>query len=370
MSVLDDIGNSVFKKSTGTIMGDLLGTYSGGTLLSYLNDVFDSSQPYSSVLNFFYEQLYKKFSPDINGYTLLFFVPPDLSGYRRRNGEALYGINKDSYMGEVGKIMSFAAVDFTPPQSSVRTENVTTRSGGIPIASEVSESDTCTITFIDNSFLDIYMFHHIWIEYIREILEGTIEPDPKYYMNEDSSYYSTSSEYMDDWNSEQNASSDYYGAIDYAASFYIVKYRPDMRTISFVSKCVGVFPQSMPNKELVGTRTSNELVVLPFTYSCSGYRESLYMENQTVRSSWIFNELDELVASFQTENSKGLFGGFLGEVVNKTIGPTDGVLGTLTSYSEKLQEVGTNVLTSTSKMWSSVTGVSGKNGMSQIFKVN
>jgi len=340
--------NSVFKKSSGTIMGDLFGNYSGGTLVSYLNEVFDSSQPYSSALNFFYEQLYRKFSPDINGYTILFFIPPDLSGYDSKYGSALYGVDKSSYMGEVGKIMSFAAIDFTPPQSAIRTESVTTRSGGIPIASEVSETDTCSITFIDNSFLDIYMFHHLWIEYIREILEGSLEPNPKYYNIDDS---------------------DYYGAIDYAASFYIVKYRPDMKTVSFVSKCVGVFPQSLPNKELIGTRTSNELVTLPFTYSCSGYRESLHMEKEG-QGSWIFDELDEVVTAFQTETSKGLFGGFLGEVLNKTIGSTDGVLDVLTSQSQKIQKVGSDVIGSISPMWSSIQGISGPGGISKIFKVN
>jgi hypothetical protein len=125
----------------------------------------------------------------------------------------------------------------------------------------------------------------------------------------------------------------------------------------------------LPNKELIGTRTSNELVTLPFTYSCSGYRESLHMEKEG-QGSWIFDELDEVVTAFQTETSKGLFGGFLGEVLNKTIGSTDGVLDVLTSQSQKIQKVGSDVIGSISPMWSSIQGISGPGGISKIFKVN
>jgi len=251
MGIIQDVTSGIFKKSGGTLLGDLFGN-EGVDLVSYLNTVFTS--PKSDVIKYFYQQLYREFSPDINGYTLIIFIPPDLSGYqqlvnmRGRDGKVLYDqTNKDSYMNIVGKIMTFAAVDFTPPQSQVRTGNISLRSGAVPIASEVSETDTCTITFVDNRQLDIYMFHHIWIEYIREILEGTIEPDASYYSETDEDLVKNSQS-IENMRAEIN-----YGCIDYAASFYIVKYRPDMQTVTFVSKCVGVFPQSLPNKELIGT---------------------------------------------------------------------------------------------------------------------
>lgn len=271
------------------------------TLTTYLDKVFNSSE--TEVIKFFYQQLYRDFAPDISGYTLVFFVPPDLSGYRVSVRSALYDqVDPSSYMSVVGKIMTFAAVDFTPPQSQVRAENVSTRAGSIPIASEVSESETISITFVDNNFLDIYMFHHIWVEYIREILEGTIEPSPEYYTENKIGLYGI----------------DNYGAIDYAASCYIVKYRPDMKTVTYVSKCVGIFPQSLPNKELIGTRSTNEIVILPFTYSCSGFRESVYHEKSS--GMWLFTELDEMLGKFTTKiggfNKAPVFGGFLNTLVS------------------------------------------------------
>jgi len=342
----------VFKNSGGSIAEDLFG-YEGATLTAYLDSVFNS--PETEVVKFFYQQLYRDFSPDINGYTLVFFVPPDLSGYKNLAGSPLYDQEDPaSYMSTVGKIMTFAAVDFTPPQSQIRTENVSTRSGSVPIASEVSESETISITFVDNGYLDIYMFHHLWVEYIREILEGTIEPGADYYTEEIENDFAPIS--------------GNYGAIDYAASCYIVKYRPDMKTVTYVSKCVGIFPQSLPNKELIGTRSSNEIVTLPFTYSCSGFRESLYHEKSS--KLWLFGELDDIVKKFASKTESPMFGGFLGGVINKIIGPTSGALKNLTGNAAKLGGITGDLQNFGKATTSSIHGLAQPNGFSKIFSVN
>ncbi len=353
MSIIDNVTSGIFKKTGGSILEDAFG-YEGATLVAYLDTVFDSSQPHANVLKYFYQQLYRDFSPDINGYTLVFFIPPHLSGYDDAVSTNQYDqIDKDSYINIVGKIMTFAAVDFTPPQSQVRTENISLRSGAIPIASEVSETDTCSITFIDNRQLDIYMFHHIWVEYIREILEGTILPNPAYF---------------DPKNIEAYGGNENYGAIDYAASFYVVKYRPDMKTVTFIGKCVGVFPQSLPNKELIGSRMTNEPVTLPFSYSCSAYREALYTENIAGSGRhWLFGELDEVVQKFAQSDESGLFGGFLGGVINKVVGPTSGALKNLTGNAAKLGGIVGSTVSGVKDMWGKVSGIASANGTTKNF---
>lgn len=355
MGIIQDVTSGIFKNSGGSIMGDMFG-YEGADLVSYLNTVFTS--PKSDVIKYFYQQLYRDFAPDINGYTLVFFIPPHLSGYDYLSSSNHYSQDdKDSYMNIVGKIMTFAAIDFTPPQSQIRSENISLRSGAVPIASEVSETDTCSITFIDNRQLDIYMFHHIWIEYIREILEGTIEPNPGYYTSPEESEFSDAKEL--------------YSSIDYAASFYIVKYRPDMQTVTFVSKCVGVFPQSLPNKELIGSRTTNEMVTLPFTYSCSGYREALYTENTAISGTrhWLFDELDEVVQKFASQDESGMFGGFLGGVLNTALGSTSGALKNLTGNAAKLGGIVGSTVSGVKSMWGSIQGVAKANGFQEIFNI-
>jgi hypothetical protein len=365
MDIMKKLSSSVFKKTGGTLMGDLFG-YQGSTLTSYLTEVFTS--PLAEPIKYFYQQMYSDFSPDINGYTLLFFIPPDLSGYRIQAGNFLYSQeDPNSYMKTVGKIMTFAAIDFTPPQSQIRTENVTTRSGGIPIASEVSESETMNITFLDNNHLDIYMFHHIWVEYIREILEGTIAPDSRYYSENTSNTGYTDFEDSAYFGGEADTS-EFYGAIDYAASCYIVKYRPDMQTVTFAAKCVGMFPQSLPNKELIGSRDSNQIVILPFTYSCAGYREAIYSERSA--GMWIFEELDKIVSQFTSNQETPLFGGFLGNVLNNAIGSTTPAFDNITDNFSRLKGVISNTQQGVSQIWNSIKGVAQPDGFSKIFTVN
>lgn len=265
-------------------------------LIDYINQAFFTED--TGIMNYFYQQQYQNYAPDINGYTLCFMVPPDLSGYRMKfnAGTGLYTQeDTNSYIGEVSNMMSFLAVDFTAPQSQVNTEQISSRTGAIPYATEVSESEQCSVTYIDTNQLDIYHFHHIWLEYIREVLEGVIDPAPEY-LNSNSQIHINYSTPMND----------IYGAIDYAASLYIVKYRPDMKTITYVAKCMGIFPQSLPNKELTGTRTSNELTTLPFNYFCTAYREATHLDSGN--GVWILNELKDFIFKKYTTSSRSILG--------------------------------------------------------------
>jgi len=262
------------------------------TLIEYINQAFFTDN--SGVMNYFYQQQYQDYSPDINGYLLCFMVPPDLSAYAQKYSDGIYGQNDpNSYMGEVANMMSFLAVDFTSPQSQVNTEQISSRTGAIPYATEVTESENCSITYIDTKDLDIYHFHHLWIEYIREVLEGVIEPKPQYFMREQANDFAPSSGLS-------------YGGIDYAASLYIVKYRPDMKTITYVAKCMGIFPQGLPNKELIGTRTSNELTTLPFTYFCTAFREATSLDSGNAK--WILGELESFIFKKFTGSSRSIIG--------------------------------------------------------------
>jgi hypothetical protein len=91
----------------------------------------------------------------------------------------------------------------------------------------------------------------------------------------------------------------YYQAIDYAASAYIVKYRTDLRTISYIGKAIGFFPQTLPSKELLGQRTTNELTTLPFSYFCAAYRSEVTTEltdQQNFNDKfWILKEFKDYI---------------------------------------------------------------------------
>lgn len=253
-----------------------------------LIDFLTEKQQKLGVFAHFQNTLFNTYNPDINGYTLLFMIPPELSGLKVSQN-SLTDFKKrvpmfspgtiDTTLDQISKFVTFAAVDYSPPQEQLNTEKISGRTGGIPYATEFTMSEQFSVTYIEDSDLSLYQFHQIWLYYIWDLVEGKLAPDDKY-MNAD------------------NIDTHYYGALDYAASFYIVKYKPDLNTITYIGKCVGAFPQSLPSKELIGQRTGNELTTLPMQYFVSAYRSQVINSS---RDGWLYNELYQHVLSKYTQ---------------------------------------------------------------------
>lgn len=197
-------------------------------------------------VNYFNSQLYEHFNPDINGYTMAFMVPPPLKSIKKQQ----------SYIDHFQKLVCFSAVDFSPPQRQVESETTSARTGGVPYATDMEPSQQCNVSFIETHNLDIYNFHSAWVQYIHDLIEGFVEP---------------SDEYLD-YDSEK------YGGLDYAGSLFVAKFDPSLTSIKYLGKATGIFPQGLPNNELLGQRSSNELTTLPFTYKCAFFEESLHSE--------------------------------------------------------------------------------------------
>lgn len=263
----------------------------------------------NEMLRFFNEMLLYNYNPDINGYTLLFMVPPDLSGLSEsqtgiEGSDANLGFSPNAAefvaqdkggmthtLNGISRFVTFSAVDFTIPSEQLNTEKISSRSGGIPYATEFTTSEQMSVTYIDDSDLTIYKFHQVWMHYIWDIVEGKIKPNPDYLNS------------RFDLNVFGNKGAVYQG-IDYAAAFYVVKYKPNFEQITYIGKCIGVFPQSLPSKELIGQRTSNELTTLPFSYFCAAYRSEVVseyklkeiVEDGNLRKQyWILNEFANYV---------------------------------------------------------------------------
>jgi hypothetical protein len=287
--------------------------------ITYFIDLYLADNP---VLKYFYNQMYRNFNPDVTGYTLLFMVPPEFSAKEYNQGQQLKdGDIVNSVLSTVGlapqtitslmdfsKAYPFMATEFTPPQTQVQNSQVQTRTGALSYASDIHETESVTINFLESNPLTIYKFHLLWVEYIRELLKGTIQPDDKYI---------------------DSKNADYFGAQDYLASLYIVKYIPDMQTISYVGKCTGVYPLALPSKELIGSRNTNEICILPFEYSCISYRE--YVSGLS-SNSWILKELDNLTINY----GRSIFS-VAGDLVNGAIDSVtnyvDDSLNTISSYT-------------------------------------
>jgi len=233
----------------------------------------------------FYNYLYSSYNPDVTGYTLLFMIPPHFSAIEYAGNvkldatslwssiTSLIGVAPDTVntLEDFAKVYPFFATDFTPPQTEVQNAQMQSRSGAISYAADVIETESVSVQFIESNPLTIYKFHLLWVEYIRDILRGKIKPADAYLDDEDTEHF---------------------GAQDYLGAFYVVKYTLDMKEISYIGKCIGVYPRTLPSKELIGNRLTNEICMLPFEYSCVAYREyTAGLES----NSWIKDELETLL---------------------------------------------------------------------------
>lgn len=248
--------------------GGPFGSQRRGNVLNsteWLTQYVNTAWADNGVVRFINQKLYRDLMPDISGYTLLFMVPPDLSGYRK-TGNANYSKDGLSFMNETSKLTPLLATNFVPPTIELGTGALAGSAGTQHYATKLAITDSMSVTYIDNMNLDVYSMHSTWIKYIFQVLEGTLEPDPTYISS---------------------------GTIDYAASFYFVKFMPNMSSIQYVGKAIGCFPRGMPTQDVIGNRTSNELTTVTFTYVVSDYREA----NLNEKDNWLFAELQQAVLS-------------------------------------------------------------------------
>lgn len=228
------------------------------TIMKYFeNNIKDKQHLFS-----FYKSMYN-FNPDVNGYYLTYFILPDFGGKWIGKGNSPFpNIDKINSRAEaLSTLLTYTCIDCSPPNIQVTSDSVSVRTGSMPIATEVFESDTLNISFLDNRELDVYNFNYEWLLYMKATGDGLIKPS-SIVLNEDSDNVFN------------------YGSVDYMASIYIVKFEPDANTISYIGKATGVFPQNAPNKEIIGTRNTNSISLVPVTYYSSIYREAINVDGK------------------------------------------------------------------------------------------
>jgi len=248
----------------GKIMQDT--SFSGSANLNkFINDnivegggILKENHP----MQYFNRQVAQNFNPDINGYSLCFMVPPPFISLREVSKYQY------SYVELFRKLTVFSSVQFNPPTRQVQTEKLAARTGGIPYATEVEPSEQCSVSYIDNTDLDIFNYHCAWLDAINDLVLGYVKP---------SSIYLSGSEY---------------GGLDYAGSLFVVRYDNSMQNILYVGKVTGIYPQSLPNKEIIGQRTNNEISTIPITYFAGWYEETTNLHHP------IWKELEDMVISY------------------------------------------------------------------------
>ena len=252
--------------------------------MQILSDYIQQELQNIPVLRYFNRMLYSDFMPDVNGYVLIFMIPPHLSGYNLNPSPG-------NFLGEASKLIPFVGIDASPPSSQVTVAEINGTFGGIPYGTKVSNANQINITYLDTADIQIFSMHKTWETYIRDVTIGQVKPDDSYMGGGGSALgYTYESDFC---------------YIDYLASAYVLKFRPSTlgsdieENIVYVGKAVGIFPLSLPHKELIGRRDANELTILPITYNSSIYREYVVTEGMTDHSErWVYDELTTLLSRY------------------------------------------------------------------------
>lgn len=213
-----------------------------------------------------YRKLFSDFSPDISGYTLIFMVPPPLSGFSSTLGNTNYEQFGSGFTGELGRLVPLLATNYVPPSIQMNSAVLSGPSGSQHYPTNISITENMSVTYIDTINLDVYAYHASWLDYIYQITEGTLDPSDSYVSSR---------------------------MIDYMGAFYIVKWQPDMETIQYIGKAVGCMPKELPTSEVVGSRAANELTNITFNYTVSNYFETTI--NQV--DHWLFSEFQNIIMS-------------------------------------------------------------------------
>lgn len=175
------------------------------------------------------------YDPDINGFTIIYFIPPDFSAYSK-------DINTE--IANISKKMIFLATDFIPPETQVNVGQFGAATGNnISYPTVVARSGNLSINYIENSNQDVFTLHNFWVEYMDGILKGKIKPDASFLNDE-------------------------YPILDYVGAAYVIKFNKNMSKITYIGKASGIFPLSLNPKQIFGDRSKNEISLLSVNYTC------------------------------------------------------------------------------------------------------
>lgn len=185
---IENLGNVLNGIFTGNYSGGIssngisAAVATGGSPTEWLNQYISNAYSENGIIRYIYSKLFKDLMPDISGYTLLFMAPPVLSGYLQL-GNQNYSINSTSFLTETTKLFPLLATNFTPPTIQLNSGALAGSSGTQHYASELSITDSMSVTYVDTIELDIYTFHSSWMQYIFQVLEGTLEPSSEYLLS-------------------------------------------------------------------------------------------------------------------------------------------------------------------------------------------
>lgn len=200
----------------------------------------------------FYDYFYSKgYDFDIGGFSLIFFYPPHLSGLKgNKIGLPPPDLLRDRFRDFISVSLEFTSVDIEVEKTSIGIIGNET----FDYATHVRSAGEISVSYLNNNDLSLYEFHSMWVRYIHAVILGHIKPQQ---------------DYIDD------------NLIDYMGSIYFLKFDADMKSPKMIAKALGIYPNSVPYKELVGVRGQHPVTISNCSYTCSYfYEEPIYSDSR------------------------------------------------------------------------------------------
>lgn len=230
-------------------------------IYKYLKDAHtneDLDELFNDFYKFFYDRAYEY---DINGYNLILFSPASFSAFSLTNEVVLDTYLRDSIV---------MAVDYSPHEIQVSKSTIDlTSSLNFIFPTDTEHGGDISITYLDTDDLKIYAYHSLWLKYIFYVNMGYLKPASKFIEN---------------------------NTIDYMGSVYSLKFKSDMKTPVLATKAMGVFPNSLPIKETMGTRGEHQVTLTTVNYTTLYYMDEVVGKNA---NSQIYGEIRDLFTGTQ-----------------------------------------------------------------------
>lgn len=223
---------------------------------SYVDE--DISEYFKGFYDYFYSRGYDF---DIGGFSLIFFYPPHLSGLTGSPlGKPPNIVLQERFKDFISFSLEFNSVDIDVEKTSIGIMGNET----FDYATHVKSSGDISVSYLNDNRLSLYEYHSTWIKYIHAVTLGHIKPD-----DSGSIDGPTENRYITD------------NLIDYMGSIYFLKFDADMKTPIMIAKALGIYPNSVPYKELVGVRGQHPVTISNCSYTCSYfYEEPIYSDNR------------------------------------------------------------------------------------------
>lgn len=254
--LLQVVAEKITNITADVIYGDSSENIQDNDTYKYLNKKVTEETSLSKMFQYFYQQFFSTSTAfDVNGYSLIFMIPPDFSGYSNyvasegyvpKDGDTFIDYKSpDKLIASNFKDFMIFAVEFDIPDQEVSTSEISLSfKQNIEFVSGFTTSGSMSVRYLDTSRLKMYKFHSSWIDYMKLVMSGEIEPAAYYYDSKE---------------------------VDYMGSFFFLKFKPNMDYPTYIGKAYGVFPKNLPVKDVLGNRTENQLVMFTINYFYAMY---------------------------------------------------------------------------------------------------